>query len=65
MFTIHLLLLGLRVSVGTGLAIGTLSNTSGVSQIVPDTTSILETNSSSLHSFNTTLGDPPDPLDIP
>lgn len=48
MFTIHLLLLGLRVSVGTGLAIGTLSNTSGVSQIVPGPTSIIETNSSSL-----------------
>lgn len=64
MLTSQLLFLGLRVSFGTLFAMGILPDTLGLSQEVPDITATLDTNSSSLHLFNVTLGDPPDPIDI-
>ncbi|CAD6575240.1 MAG: hypothetical protein ASARMPRED_007138 [Alectoria sarmentosa] len=65
MFTSQLLLLGLQMSFGTGLAIiGTIPNTSDPSQIMPEIPSILITNSSSQHLINASLGDPPDPYDV-
>lgn len=48
MLTSQLLFLGLRVSFGTLFAMGILPDTLGLSQEVPDITTALDTNSSSL-----------------
>lgn len=65
MFTARLLLWGLLVSFVTDFAIGTLPDTSGLPQIVSDIAPTIDANGSWLHPLNATLGDPPDPFDVP
>ena len=44
----QLLLLGLQAKIGVGLAIGTLPNTEGLSQAMPDNAPVMNLNSLSM-----------------